>query len=149
MNFLRLTPEETAASGYTHKWVLTHEDLTEGTDNTAQELTLCALNFGDVVSQRMSVQVVTAFSGGSVATCTAQIGVTGTADQFLGASSIMEAAYTCYVPAATVTDYCTPSGGTNLIATFTPDENHDLEDLTAGELHIFAAISAIGDRLSK
>jgi len=147
MRIDKLTAEEAAQSGWTHRFALTHADLTETADNTAQSVALMALNFGDIVGVNVLAQVVTAFSGGAVATCTVSVGVTGALTSFINAQSVMAAAKTCYVPANTVTDYPTPSGGKTLYATFTPDASHALAALTAGELHIYTRINPIESRL--
>lgn len=153
MKLVRLTPEETAANGYTHKFVLTYADLTETANNTAQSVTLCALDFGDIVSQRVLVQIVTALAG-TITTVTVDVGVTSALTQFISGQNLLTtgtgvAAYTCYAPANTVTDYATPSGGKTLYATFHPDSGHALSAVTAGEIHVFAGISAVGDRQRK
>jgi hypothetical protein len=126
------------------KFVIGHADLTETADNTAQSITLMALEFHDVVSHHMIVDVTTAFSGGSVTTCTLSIGVTSALTQFVNGQDVMAAG--AIVPAATVADYPVPSGGKTLYATFTPDASHDLEDLTAGELEIFVTIDRTAER---
>ena len=146
MKHYRLKNNQQHAGGFTDLFVLTHADLTETTDNTAQAIVLTALDIGDVVFPNMLLEVVTNASGGSVSTCTGSVGVTGALTQFIGNSNLLSAGNEYFAPANTVAPYVCVAGSINVEANFIPDSGHDLEDLTAGEFWVWACISRSGER---
>jgi hypothetical protein len=64
MKTYELPAETKAATGFTHKSVVTHTDLTESTADTDQTIALLSVVAGDVV-QKAAYKLVTAFSDAS------------------------------------------------------------------------------------
>jgi hypothetical protein len=64
MQVYELPNETKAATGFTHKAIVTHVDLTETTADTDQTIALLSVVAGDVV-QKAAFQLVTAFSDAS------------------------------------------------------------------------------------
>jgi hypothetical protein len=64
MQVYELPNETKAATGFTHKAIVTHVDLTESTADTDQTIALLSVVAGDVV-QKAAFQLVTAFSDAS------------------------------------------------------------------------------------
>jgi hypothetical protein len=60
MQVYELPNETKAATGFTHKAIVTHVDLTESTADTDQTIALLSVVAGDVV-QKAAFQLVTAF----------------------------------------------------------------------------------------
>jgi hypothetical protein len=60
MKTYELPTETKAATGFTHKSVVTHTDLTESDADTDQTITLLSVVAGDVV-QKAAYKLVTAF----------------------------------------------------------------------------------------
>lgn len=141
--------------GWTDLFVLTHADLTDPTDNTDQTITLDALAFGDIVGYNAMIEIKTAFDAANVSAdnaLTLAVGVTGATTQIIGASALAAAgagtaALTCYTTAAGGTNYATPTGGKNLLATLDiTDADGALVDYSAGEVWIWLTISRASER---
>jgi hypothetical protein len=64
MQVYELPNETKAATGFTHKAIVTHVDLTETTADTDQTIALLSVVAGDVV-QKAAFQLVTAFKDAS------------------------------------------------------------------------------------
>lgn len=151
MKAYSLNTSERIATWFTHLFVLTHEDLTESTDNTAQSFNLTGVDLvvGDVV-QDVLLDVRTAFAkgtaGGTAYTnaVNATVGVTGAATQFLGNSDIRSAVP--YAVANSVAPYAVAATGKKLILVVTPGAGEDALEASAGELHVYARISRKSDR---
>ncbi len=142
--------------GWTDLFVITHEDLTQGTDNTDQTITLDALAFGDIVGLNAMIEIKYAFDAANVSAdnaLTIAIGVTGATTQIIGASALAAsgagtAAKTCYTTAAGGTYYATPTGGKDLLATMDiTDLDGALVDYSAGEVWVWLNISRESERV--
>ena len=140
-----LLKDPAAFAGMTDLFVLTHEDLTESADNTAQAVVLDALNVGDVVFPNMVLDVTE--NANVVATVTASVGVTGALTQFIGNSNLLAAGSEHYSTANSVAAYVTTSA-VNLEVNFIPGAADNLAEITAGEFWLYACISRKLDRLT-
>jgi len=143
MKVFELPTETKAATGYTHKVVLDHTDLTTATDNTAQTITLITLPADSIVTDA-ATHLVTSFqlTGTSAYNSnTIQVGVSGTTDQLIASQQIN----TNGTPVTSRRfNSNTPVGytaSTPIIATVASMASHDLLELNAGEIHVFLAVN--------
>ena len=156
MRHYKLQASQAAANGgFTDLWVVGHADLTTATDNTAQTLTLDALEMGDLVGYTALAEIREAFDAANVSAdnaLTVSLGVTGATTQFIGASALTAAGVgtavkTGYAPAAGGAPYYTPSGGKDILATFTiTDADGALADFSTGEIGIWLIINRWASR---
>lgn len=145
LKHIPLSLNERAMTGYTDLYIIKYTDLTEGTDNTAQALTLETLAAGDIVKQDVLVEVQSAWNGDSALTATVSVGVTSAATALTPALTICTAGTGAAATAADTSDCQTNahyvSAGIAMLATFTPDADSALDEFTSGELRIWANIS--------
>jgi hypothetical protein len=142
-------PNETKLSGFTHKAVITHEDLTTTTDNTAQSVTLLEVEPGDIV-QRAAFKLVTAFEN----TASTAFNVTTLAvgdddvDEFIDETSVNDNGtpvfYASHINADTPKVYTLASTGP-ITATFMSMASESLAELNAGEVHVYLGIAKLSD----
>jgi hypothetical protein len=142
MKVFELPAETKAATGFTHKAVIDHTDLTTAADNTAQTITLITLPADSIVKDAAS-HLVTSFQlTGTTAynSNTVQVGVSGTTDQLIASQQIN----TNGTPVTTRRfNSNTPvayTASTPIIATFGSMASYDLLELNAGEVHIFLSV---------
>jgi hypothetical protein len=142
-------PNQTKLNGYTHKLVVTHEDLTTTTANTAQSVTLLSLDQGDVI-QDAAFKLVTAFSDASDSafnTTTLAVG-DDDVDEFIDETEVNENGTEIFY-AGPVADsipkvYNAPTDGP-VTATFMSMAAKSLSDLDAGEVHIYLKVAKLAD----
>ena len=146
--------QQRAATGYTDLYVVTAADLTETTNNTDQAITLDTLAFGDIVNNRASITIATAFDLAVAGeTLAVSLGVTSALTQVIGASTIISsgtavAAKTSFVPAGSTAAYPTPSGGKSLLLNFDiTAASGALATHDVGELLVYANISRYAHRV--
>jgi hypothetical protein len=142
-------PNETKLSGFTHKAVITHEDLTTTTDNTAQSVTLLEVEPGDIV-QRAAFKLVTAFEN----TASTAFNVTTLAvgdddvDEFIDETEVnkngTEVFYASHINADTPKVYTSATTGP-ITATFMSMASESLAELNAGEVHVYLGIAKLSD----
>jgi hypothetical protein len=119
---------------------ITHADLTNAVNGAADTINIgSALPANAWVLGRPDVLLTTQFTGGSATEVDLDIGVAGAIKSLLGdldvlASTASGAHYN--IGDAAGTREGGYFGGSQLIATFTPDGSHDLADLDAGDLTI-------------
>lgn len=148
MNLYEL-PNETKLSGFTHKAIVTHADLTETADNTAQSVTLLAVEPGDIV-QRASFKLVTAFENtASTAFNTTTLAVgDDDVDEFIDETEVNEngstVSYASHINADTPKVYTSADTGP-ITATFMSMASESLAELNAGEVHIYLGIAKLSD----
>lgn len=136
MDIYHLNNDQTVALGANRLFKILYSDLSEGVDDTDETVTLEALAEGDVVKDVRAV-LKTDFAG--ITACNASIGVTSAVTTFSANTSILSGGG---IPcaAATVHPYVSP-GSVSLLVNFDPAGNGDaLDELTAGELWVFATI---------
>jgi hypothetical protein len=92
MQVYELPNETKAATGFTHKAIVTHVDLTETTADTDQTIALLSVVAGDVV-QKAAFQLVTAFKDASDAAfndTNVSVGDGGDTDRFIASTEVNE-----------------------------------------------------------
>jgi hypothetical protein len=92
MQVYELPNETKAATGFTHKAIVTHVDLTESTADTDQTIALLSVVAGDVV-QKAAFQLVTAFKDASDAAFNdtqVQVGDGNDTDEYIAATQVNE-----------------------------------------------------------
>lgn len=155
MRHYRLKDLQQTKTGFTDLFVLTHEDLTVSTNDLLQDIALCTLNKGDVVFDKTVAQIKTEFTPdpSANATVTVSVGRTGTGyTDFLAASNLINsgtqiAAGIAYAAGASVANQVIAADSTVVYAQFDiNDADGNLATLTAGEVHIWMAISRSADR---
>ncbi len=117
---------------------ITHADLTEDTNNTAQ-----AINVGAALPAGANVlfaqaYLTTQFTGGSVSTCTMSLGISGATTALMNALNVLggTAAAWYSVGGGTATRPYGNFSEAQVLATFTPDASHNLAALTAGSVTV-------------
>ena len=149
MKLFELPYETKAATGFTHKAIVTHTDLTETTDNTAQSVTLLEVEPGDIVT-RAAFKLVTAFEN----TASTAFNVTTLAvgdddvDEFIDETSVNDNGtpvfYASHINADTPKVYTVAADGP-ITATFMSMASESLAELNAGEAHIYLGITKLSD----
>lgn len=117
---------------------ITHADLTEDTNNTAQTIDVgAALPAGANVLYAQAY-LTTRFTGGSVSACTLSIGTATEATGLLNALDVLGGtASAWYAAGASAASRAHGNySSAQIIATFTPDSGHNLAALTAGSVTV-------------
>ena len=145
MQVYELPNETKAATGFTHKAIVTHVDLTETTADTDQTIALLSVVAGDVV-EKAAFQLVTAFSDASDAAFNdtkVQVGDGSDTDEYIAAAQVNEngtevlfAANVNTVPFA----YTAADTVDLLVESMTAKS---LSNLDAGEIHIYLAVTKL------
>jgi hypothetical protein len=145
MQVYELPNETKAATGFTHKAIVTHVDLTESTADTDQTIALLSVVAGDVV-QKAAFQLVTAFKDASDAAFNdtqVQVGDGNDTDEYIAATQVNEngtevlfAANVNTVPFA----YTAADTVDILVESMTAKS---LSNLDAGEIHIYLAVTKL------
>jgi hypothetical protein len=145
MKTYELPTETKAATGFTHKSVVTHTDLTESDADTDQTIALLSVVAGDVV-QKAAYKLVTAFSDASDAAFSdtqVQVGDGNDTDEYIAAKQVNEngtevlfAANVNTVPFA----YTAADTVDLLVESMTAKS---LSNLDAGEIHIYLAVTKL------
>lgn len=142
MRTFELPAETKAATGYTHKVVLTHNALTQSADNTAQTLTLLTLPADSIVKD-VATHLVTPFQlTGTTAynSNTIVVGVAGTTDAFIASQQINANGTPVNVRRFNSNTPLAYTASTPIIATVASMASYDLLELNAGEIHIFLSV---------
>jgi hypothetical protein len=140
-----LPAETKAATGYTHKAIVDHTDLTETTANTAQSITLISLAAGDVVHSG-AYKLVTAFQD----TTDAAFNTTAVTTNAAG-SALISATETnvngteVFYKAHTATAPLTATSASTVAASFAAMSAKSLSALNAGEVHFFFAVNKLAN----
>jgi CTP:molybdopterin cytidylyltransferase MocA len=140
-----LPAETKAATGYTHKAIVDHTDLTEATANTAQSITLLALAAGDVVRSG-AYKLVTPFQD----TTDAAFNTTAVTTNAAG-SALISATETnvngteVFYKAHTATAPLTATSASTVAASFAAMSAKSLSALNAGEVHFFFAVNKLAN----
>jgi len=142
MKTYELPAETKAATGYTHKVVLTHNALTTSADNTAQTLTLLTLPADSIVKD-VATHLVTPFQlTGTTAynSNTIVVGVSGTTDAFVASQQINANGTPVTARRFNSNTPLAYTASTPIIATVASMASYDLLELNAGEIHIFLSV---------
>ena len=145
MKAFELPAETKAATGFTHKFIVTHEDVTESTADTDQTIALLSVAAGDVV-EKAAYKLVTPFKDASDSAfkdTKLQVGDGTDTDEYIAATQVNEngtevlfAANVNTVPFA----YTAADTVDLLVESMTAKS---LSDLDAGEIHIYLAVSKL------
>jgi len=146
MQYIALSNEERLSTGYSHKVVITHDDLTD--TDTAQDITLAALTEGQFVT-RTGYKLVTDFASANGTGLTVSIGNSDSATVYQAAKELQ----------ATEVDYwfsqlvtAPPTGGNTVVAdtetvfarfTTSGGSSPLLSEYTAGEVHVFLEVTDV------
>jgi hypothetical protein len=145
MEIFELPAETKAATGFTHKAIVTHADLTLTTADADQTIALLSVAAGDVV-EKAAYKLVTAFSDASDAAFNdtkVQVGDGTDTDEYIAATQVnvngtevLFAANVNTVPFA----YTAADTVDLLVESMTAKS---LSDLDAGEIHIYLAVTKL------
>jgi hypothetical protein len=145
MKTYELPAETKAATGFTHKSIVTHEDLTEATADTDQTIALLSVVAGDVV-EKAAYKLVTAFKDASDAAFNdtkVQVGDGVDTDEYIAATQVNEngtevlfAANVNTVPFA----YTAADTVDLLVESMTAKS---LSNIDAGEIHIYLSVTKL------
>jgi hypothetical protein len=145
MEIFELPVETKSATGYTHKAIVTHADLTETTANTAQSITLLTLAAGDVVHSG-AYKLVTPFQD----TADAAFNTTAVTTNAAG-SALISATETnvngteVFYKAHTATAPLTATSASTVAASFAAMSAKSLSALNAGEVHFFFSVNKLAN----
>jgi hypothetical protein len=145
MKVYELPAETKAATGFTHKAIVTHVDITESTADTDQTIALLSVAAGDVVD-KAAYKLVTAFSDASDAALNdtkVQVGDGADTDRFVAATQVnVNGTEVLFAANANTTPYAYTAADTVdlLVESMTAKS---LSDLDAGEIHIYLAVSKL------
>ncbi len=128
--------------GYNYRFVIDHTDLTQGTDNTAQEITLITLPANSVVKSAATFLKTPFELVGTSAynSNTVIVGDSGDDDRFItsqqinvNGSEVLAKAHASTTPHAYV-------AATAVVAKFASMASQDLLELDKGEIHIYLEV---------
>jgi hypothetical protein len=132
--------------GYNYRFVIDHTDLTQGTDNTAQDITLITLPAYSVVKSAATF-LKTPFKQASDASYNNNVlivGDSGDTARFIASQQVNENGTEILAKAQDVTKvphaYAT---ATAVVAKFASMASYSLADLDAGEIHIYLEVAEL------
>ena len=145
MTAYELPANTKAATGYTHKVVVTHSDITESTADTDQTIALLSVAAGDVV-EKAAYKLVTAFSDASDAALNdtkVQVGDGADTDRYIAATQVnVNGTEVLFAANANTTAYAYTAVDTvDLLVESMSAKS--LSDLDAGEIHIYLAVTSL------
>ena len=145
MKTYELPAETKAATGFTHKSIVTHEDLTQTTADTDQTLSLLALAAGDVVTTA-AWKLVTPFKDASDSALNdtkVQLGDTADDDEYIVATQVNEngeVLFAAAAPASVPLVYTAANAVELLVESMTAKS---LSDIDTGELHVYLGVTKL------
>lgn len=142
MKVYELPAETKAATGFTHKAVITHTSLTEAADNTAQTLTLLTVPADSIITNA-ATHLVTPFQlSGTTAynSNTVVVGISGTTNQLIASQQVNANGTPVTTRIFNSTAPVAYTAATPIIATVASMASYDLAELNAGELHVFLSV---------
>lgn len=145
MKVYELPAETKAATGYTHKVILTHEDLTETTANTAQTIELLDVAAGDVVSSA-AVKVVTKLedaSDNAFNTTTLIVGDGDSTNRYIASQELNKNGTAVLYKANANTVPNAYTAADTVDAVFGSMAGKKLSDIDAGEVHVFLGVAKL------
>ena len=131
--------------GYNYRFVIDHADLTEATDNTAQNITLITLPANSVIKSA-ATYLRTPFQRTGTAAYNSNVLIVGDAgdtDRIIASqqlnvngTEVLARAHASTIPFAYET-------ATPIVANFASMASYDLAELDAGEVHIFLEVAQL------
>ena len=138
-----LPAETKAATGYTHKAIVDHVDLTETTANTAQSITLLTLAAGDVV-RSAAYKLVTVFQDSADAAFnTTAVTLNAAGSALISATETNVNGTEVFYKAHTATAPLTATSASTVAASFASMAAKSLSALNAGEVHFFFSVNKL------
>lgn len=145
MQVFELTAETKAATGYTHKAIVDHVDLTEATANTAQSITLATLAAGDVV-RSAAYKLITPFEDTTdSAFNTTAVTVNAAGSALISATETNLNGTEVFYKAHTATAPLTATSSSTVAASFAAMSAKNLAALNKGEVHFFFSINKLAN----
>jgi len=145
MNVYELPANTKAATGYTHKAIIGHADLTETAANTAQSITLLTLEAGDVVHSG-AWKMTTAFQDASDSTYnTTAVTVNANSTALISATEANVNGTEVFYKGHTATAPLVATGAATVAASFGSMTAKSLSDIDAGEVQIFFGVNKTSD----
>jgi hypothetical protein len=131
--------------GFNYRFVITHEDLTESADNTAQDITLITLPAFSVVKSaatylKTPFQLVgtTAYNSNTVI-----VGDSADDNRYIASQQINVNGTEVLAQAQASTTPFANVAATAVVAKFASMASYDLLELDAGEIHIFLEVAEL------
>jgi hypothetical protein len=130
--------------GFNYRFVITHSDLTEATDNTAQDITLIALPANSVIKSA-ATYLKTPFkqaSDGSYNSNVLIVGDSGDTDRCIASQQLNENGTEVVAKAHNALPFAF-TAATEIKANFASMASYSLADLDTGEIHIFLEVAQL------
>ena len=131
--------------GFNYRFVITHEDLTESTYNTAQDITLITLPAYSVVKSA-ATYLKTPFQKTGTAAYNNNVLIVGDAgndDRFIASQQINVNGTEVLAQAQASTTPHAYEAATAVVANFASMAAYDLLELDAGEVHIYLEVAEL------
>ena len=148
MTVFELPANTKAATGFTHKAIVTHSDLTETAADTDQTLSLLTLEAGDVVTTA-AIKLVTPFEDASDVNLNdtkVQLGDTADDDEYIAATQVnengTEVDFVAALPASVPFAYTAANAVELLVESMSAKS---LSDIDTGELHVYLGVTKLSD----
>jgi len=138
MYFKELSLQEKAANNATHQLVVTANDLTQATANTAQSINVAALPVGCIIAG-VWARLITSFQNPADAafnSTTVDVGDTGSATRFLTAQQVNTNGTPISAPAYSPTQGGPYAANQFITVNFNSMAAKSLVNLKVGELHV-------------
>lgn len=136
-----LSEQETAATGFTHKYNVLYSDIAYGSASADTVTLTLGTTPAKFIIDKAAVNVRTAFAGTTALAII--VGTTGTTNGFIASTSVLTAAFiqpsTGKNTLATIASG-TATAATAFAATFTNSTGGSPSALTAGELNIYLSL---------
>jgi hypothetical protein len=134
-----------ARRSFTHKFVITHADLTEATDNTAQDITLVTLPANSIVLQA-ATYLPTPFQKTGTSAYNSNVlivGDAGSTNRIIASQQVNVNGTEVLARAQASTVPYAYEAATAIKANFASMASYDLAELDAGEIHIFLQVAQL------
>jgi hypothetical protein len=131
--------------GFNYRFVITHEDVTESTDNTAQDITLITLPAYSVVKSA-ATYLKTPFKQAGDASYDSNTVIVGDAaddNRYIASQQINLNGTEILAQAQASTTPFANVAATAVVAKFASMASYSLADLDAGEIHIFLEVAEL------
>lgn len=131
--------------GYNYRFVITHEDLTEAADNTAQDITLITLPAYSVVKSA-ATYLKTPFKQTADASYNNNVlivGDSGNDDRYIASQQVNVNGTEILAQAQASTTPFANVAATAVVAKFASMAAYSLADLDAGEVHIYLEVAEL------
>jgi len=131
--------------GYNYRFVITASDLTESTDNTAQDITLVTLPAYSVVKSA-ATYLKTPFKQSDDASYNSNTVIVGDAaddNRYIASQQINENGSEVLAQAQASTTPFANTAATAVVAKFASMASYSLADLDTGEIHIFLEVAQL------